>query len=131
METTDLMIGDWVFYKNFKGNLVPHKIICISETFAEFEDPPYNLYKYERMYPIPLTPEILEKNGFVISSEHANLYFSEGDEKMSFCLRKMYDKLNNFVFYGSICYNIVSPIKYVHELQHALKLCKIDKEIVL
>ena len=131
MKTTDLMIGDWVLAK---GKLT--QVTDIDEYeginriwIAGCEDG--GCIGKEDIKPIPLTPEILEKNGFVISSEHANLYFSESDEKMSFCLRKMYDKLNNFVFYGSICYNIVSPIKYVHELKHALKLCKIDKEIVL
>lgn len=153
------MIGDWVFYKNFKGNLVPHKIIGISETFAEFEDPPYNLYKYERMYPIPLTPEILEKNGF--TRQDGDEYYKEvysyqkrkieeleqGDIEYYIDLRRhpihgRFEFEEGFVMggtddndepYGKCTFecNFIYDIRYVHQLQHALKQHETDKEIVL
>lgn len=69
--------------------------------------------------PIPITPEILEKNGF-------NLQQSKGEyapniEGFSF---------DNCWVGDEFKWKTI-PIKYVHELQHALKLCKIDKEIVV
>ena len=83
--------------------------------------------------PIPLTSDILEKNGFEVSSEHARYYFEEEGEKYEFVLRKMYfidnpKVQNGWSFYA---FNVITLVDYVHELQHALKLCKIEKEIIL
>jgi hypothetical protein len=70
--------------------------------------------------PIPLTPEILEKNGFVVESRDCH------DEPLQYC--ELVDGLwidisgENF-FEGKL--------EYVHQLQHALGLCEINKTIEL
>lgn len=75
--------------------------------------------------PIPLTPEIMEKNGW----EHKWWWVHPStcicfQEKITGDFRAMpnteCDKRDCF-----------ATIKYVHELQHLYKLCGIDKEIVL
>ena len=63
-----------------------------------------NVWNEKTFEPIPLTKEIREKNMML------DFYVSMG------IVGK--DK-------------IVIPFKYVHQLQHALRLCGIDKEIVL
>lgn len=94
----------------------------------------------EFLEPIPLTPEILEKNGFVEDKSvgYCERYiwadsmrlpqtvveFSFGDDgaTMLNCWIKLNDGENNI--------HICDP-SYVHQLQHALRLCGIEKEIIL
>ena len=87
----------------------------------------------EFLKPIPITIDILEKNGF------------ELNKKQSECMRNIYDgniMLFNFPlckgFYiewdieediGMITDHCFIKFKYVHELQQVLRLCKIEKEI--
>ena len=100
-----------------------------------------NCWEYNNKYePIPLTPEILEKSGF-------NDSIIEAQKRIRFVvLCKEYQltysfNSNWFSIYkdanvsGSdypifIC-AFQERIRYVHQLQHALKLCGIDKEIVV
>ena len=74
--------------------------------------------------PIPLTTDILEKNGFVES--HINECFS-----LRYTL--IYDGISFSLKYVRGVFQWLGPLdfKYVHELQHALKLCGIDKTIEL
>ena len=76
--------------------------------------------------PIPLTAEILGKNGFV-PDNFSPYYLPIKDGSVRFSKHQ----------YGLYC-NILRPYQrydgvcnYVHNLQHALRLCGIDKEIVL
>lgn len=127
MKAKDLMIGDWV------QDLSPVVIDAISnEDICTYQckdgyitDNPRNLK------PIPLTPEILEKNGW--KHKYYGIYrqtigetitidiFPEGcsveDERGSQCLYRLRYHL--------------PALKFVHELQHALRLCGIEKEIKL
>jgi hypothetical protein len=85
--------------------------------------------------PIPLTPEILEKNGFVKGDtmdfedeiycvELFNIHYDNEERRFWVC---------NFFEseYGTCEINHLFQIKHVHQLQHALKLCGINKEIEL
>lgn len=140
MKTTDLMIGDWVLISVWDCNPFPSKITSINynsyqgKDFVDWidteDEEEIGMYAVQ---PISLTPEILEKNGFELSPEHARYYFEEEGEKYEFVLRKMY-YINNpkvqkgWAFYA---FNVLTLVDYVHELQHAFKLCGIEKEIVL
>ena len=79
--------------------------------------------------PIPLTQEILEKNGFKKDFELKGCYWRPDCRK--YCIVKEIETWY-FAFRhmggGHIC---ISECNYVHQLQHALKLCKFDKEIVV
>lgn len=91
----------------------------------------------DNIKPIPLTPEILEKNGFIQDTNYSFRFFSPKvyktiDIGVDFTIK-------GFTFWYSDAINIScgngSKINrlpcFVHELQHALKLCKIYKEIVV
>ena len=80
----------------------------------------------EELSPIPLTTEILERNGFV--SDFLGDMFWES-ESTRFALQKGLDGRNRW--WWEVCNSPFLPLNYVHELQHALKLCGIKKEIVL
>lgn len=83
--------------------------------------------------PIPLTPEILRKNGF-IREENIQLYnhYTGIDNRVSlnddfYCMnsRNIWNVHIDSEDYSSIA---SCELTYVHELQHLLKLCKINFE---
>lgn len=122
MKATDLMIGDWYYWKA-EGKMYPYQVTA--EDFVKGE--------ISNFQPIPLTPKIFEKNGFSHKNSVTAYMFSyveyrdnKGDFDLYIC---------NGVREGSSCGEInefqFTAIRYVHEFQHALKLCKIEKEIVL
>lgn len=135
MKTIELMIGDWVMlnpdlkeYYDFAGN--PCQVIGLNDGEGAIKID-YDNGKYfwtdaeDDIEPILLTPEILEKNGFTRYGQvFANLqqWVGEfGDKRKS---------LFQDVLTGEWEINDVW-IDYVHELQHALKLCRIDKELII
>ena len=113
MKASELMFGDWVNLS--KGNWSENRQVGLVdiEMIAE------SVYLAE---PIPLTPEILEKNGFVYNA----IPFIDGWEQFGLTL---YRGGNGYRINCGI--NVSLIIDYVHQLQHALRLCGIDKEIEL
>lgn len=131
MKANELMIGDWVQHPVYMGNLVPCRVVGIStEITVEFDT---GARKYEALnfaQPIPLTAEILVKNGFADFRKHDE----DGMHHFEYCINGMrIDQLADtlFVWICPATDNSILTIKYVHELQHALKLCGIDKNIGL
>lgn len=127
MKATDLMIGDWVVNTEFEKNKID-KIETLEPRRVWLEHSK-TYVPIEFIEPIPLTTEILEKNGFVKDEKDDNMYYwnwSVIDDCMS------YDKETSKVriFYVSGL-TFVKILQYVHELQHALRLCEIKKEIEL
>jgi hypothetical protein len=132
MKAEDLMIGDLVLY-----NETHQQILEISgiddEVYLETDE----LVHQSEIQPISLTSEILEKNGFRKSVSppgiHAKCYeINNKDEK--YCLTiANYNKYKRLLLdidsEDSECFNI--KCDYVHQLQHALRLCGIEKEIEL
>ena len=94
----------------------------------------------EDIEPIPITPEILERNGFKLK-EKGVLYteYVSGDEhsiiEFGFYKESIHDidtVLNcELGFVGGLDRIHHCHVKYVHELQHALRLCGISKNIEL
>lgn len=116
MEAKDLMIGDWVYSR--QG--VPSRVTSITcDGIIETEDGVSNI---EIAEPIPITPEILEKNGFVYN----DLPFVQGWEQFGLVL---YSCGNGYRI--SCQNNVALIIDSVHELQHLFLLCGIEKEIEL
>ena len=111
MKASELMLGDWVL------DIRTNRPLRVNPFMAEMEVPEWE--------PIPLTPEILEKNG--LANDYYGSYFKE-DEHMLLEISSSEDGISwtiNFHEYG------ILKLEYVHQLQHALKLCLIDKEIVV
>lgn len=78
--------------------------------------------------PLPITPEILEKNGFEIDSDGAYT-ISQGWKQNDFYGNYIEIKNGEQTINGGE-YELWE-MKYVHQLQHAMKLAGIDKEIEL
>lgn len=131
MKANELMIGDWVHIKDALLPPVYSKVCSIY--------PPYILLKGElgqfrddTLAPIPLTPEILEKNGFELRRETVWRWTSD-DERTSIRIVLGSDYMyiiKNAYYEDEVEFSLPCP-NVVHELQHALRLCGIDKEIVL
>lgn len=126
LKVTDLMVGDWVM--SFGA---PHKVVGIRTDMFEphirtdMSDTWYEEGIENLLEPIPLTPEILKKNG--LANDPHGCYFKE-DEYMALEI-----SVEREGIYWTINYNEygILKLKYVHQLQHALRLCGINKEIVL
>ena len=121
-QANDLMLGDWI-----KIGKVPLRVIQLTH-FAHKDDSVVleTGSEYLDVEPIPLTAEILEKNGWNVPQ--AKLWWECFN--VGFWLRQYVDgRFEIMTDEDSDC--IFTTNRYVHELQHALRLCGIDKEIVL
>jgi len=157
MKAEEFMIGDWVLGlvedNEEIGKIIakhPARIIKIEENGDYAAQCPYT---FDEMYegdgtpiedflwydtePMPLTAEILSKNGFVSKKgfmQKGN--FGDGplmiwhteDNKI---LRHFTHELEISDLSSDKGYRIRFICNYVHQLQHALRLCGINKEIVL
>ena len=123
MKVEDLMTGDWYWWEA-EGKKYPLQVT--KDTFKLLDEDISNFQ------PIPLTPEILEKNDILY--EKQSFYYVIKDDKNLECTYYMQRVHGDWVVgvdIGAYDCSVFARIKYVHELQHALKLCGIDKEIVV
>ena len=129
MKASELMIGDWLYYSHTEDGIAPYKeVICIKA-----EDLCCDACIIETHYEsIPLTPEILEKNGFDVLSHENPAAFAYKKEEVS--IVEVYwngpERGYRCIFsYGDTRLRITCH--FVHEFQHALRICGIEKEIEL
>lgn len=128
MKVSDLMIGDWVKVVDDDTNeIIIGKIKYIDGEHSNvnviiFDDSVSYPFSIDCIQPIPLTPEILKKNGFVYS----DIPFEQSWQQFGLSI---WGTMGNY--HISCGMNISMDVSNVHELQHAMKLCNIDKENVL
>jgi hypothetical protein len=126
MKASELMLSD---YLSYKGRVIKVASITKKKVGYHIKDNENRMH-YARLCdcePISVTTEILEKNGW------ASMKNGSGD----FILTK--PMVGNDVTITKIINGYVMVhgafnglrIRYIHELQHALRLCKIEKEIIL
>ena len=135
MKANELMIGDLVTFKDCQNDKHPiivkiWQINADGDAFASIDgsDALDEISIDDEVVGIPLTPEILEKNGW---HNHGPRYYE--NYSVEFELQAYHDDGGFGIVVPSDEYGsaIFTDIKYVHELQHALRLCRIDKEIAL
>ena len=131
MEAKDLMIGDLIktdgisWTENLKDKYC--KITFIGQNYIVsrlIDEPRKEVYGESNSFkPIPLTPEILEKNGWE-ERPTGYVFYTDG---------KRYDNSLWYIFDSNtfVVNTTEFQIKYVHQLQHALRLCGINKNIEL
>lgn len=112
IKADELMIGDWIYDENRNIN-------------RQVGSEDFYLGNTEYFKPIQITSEILEKNGFKKEDEDCYLW-NESLERIIW-----FDGGYTVVtsvrcdeVYEGHCYD-------VHDLQHTLKICGINKEIVV
>lgn len=123
----ELMIGDWVYDKHYNGDIEPIKIYNIygNEVNCKTERNRFDVDEIvsgtymSDLQPIPLTLEILEKNGFKECTD--------GDwtnDNVDFIFYRRKDGIFRIR-------NTNMTLPYVSSFQHALRLCSINKEIII
>ena len=138
MKISELMIGDYVIRKNVPNEILMVVAIDSIKGIVYLDLDGLGITeKIENIEPIPPTPEILEKNGFV-ANKHVYPYpyyeyiNKEDKLKIGFAFpqgnRTSYKEPWVYIDSERVFVEHL-PCIYVHEFQHALTLCKIDKEI--
>lgn len=132
IKISELSIGDWVQTVDCDAR---QNKCCVVEGIEKWRPDYVVVLKYEDggietlgkgcIEPIPLTPEILEKNGLCVVEEDAD--FSEYE---------LFGSENFSIFHakGTFHYRLETPQASVvcwnvHQLQHALRLAGVEKEI--
>ena len=138
MKATDLMIGDWVLINN-----IPYKIQAIDSIDAEIQadDELYYVgedrhHSEDKIEGIRVTYEILEKNGFydLNTQWYYKRFLSNGcfDIHISLVYREI--EVSKLYGVGTDCEEVEYDSSivfdndiYVHQLQHALRLCGLNE----
>ena len=133
MKANELMIDDWVYNKNIDKPMQVYPMM-ISQMFRQRPDATTEDYN---IFPISLTPEILEKNGFE-RHDHYQYIYTDNFCKVcvSFAPRIEIDDMDLgeppiHVSKEGALFDIKMCISSIHQLQHALRLCGIEKTIEL
>ena len=136
MDIKSLMIGDWVYNKHHNKNIQITPYDFFTHTHNEFGE--QSLSPHSKpifgmdLEPIPITPKILEKNGFRIIFE-GELHKTYFQDIYDFAVEIKIDCIGftKLSMSNGLDYMVVIECKHIHQFQHALKLCGINKEIEL
>jgi len=143
MTYKDLMVGDYVTFKECQEDITPTiikiwKINGDNEAFVSIDND-YALDDIaidDEIVGVPLTSEILEKNGFV-KWKHGYMWKERigiGGQTVSASSPIeiiIYEGGHSFVLNPHDGREFQGSIQFVHELQHCLRLLKIEKKIEL
>lgn len=141
MKASELMVGDWVFTR---GQIEQVTSIYDGYICTEHYEDSHDYY----FDPIPITPEILEKNGFrfikadTVCPADRYWWAINGTRDGAMVEITIYNpdvhgvkvltKIHTQSLHESGVNTVHScDIESVHELQHALRLCGIEKKITL
>lgn len=133
MKIEELMIGDYITFRDVQNDSYCPKVkVCgliDDDVYASIDgDPVLDIVDPDDIAGIPLTPEILEKNGFTKSEKFDVWKIISDDYELRITPWRV-----AVIFLdedGSDKEEFSAPRpKYVNELQHALRLCGIEKEI--
>lgn len=124
------MVGDWMLINN-----IPHKIQAIDSIDDEIQadDELYYIgedryHSEDKIEGVPITPEILEKNSIKKRRDEYAVFGWEGMKQWYVTLedfKPQYDFW--FITSSDRDLNISGQIRYVHQLQHALRICGLDE----
>ena len=127
MKANELMIGDWVRKLEPGGHTIPVKVTGIidedNSVLFERRDGVHGVTDIKAFEPLRLTSVFLNRN-FPDVRRCIACYWNDSistEDEAWYEVRTL--DINNV----ELCVNI----RYVHELQHALRLCGIEKEIEL
>ena len=135
ISVSDLSIGDWVQARMVKWDYddldltPPMKIVkiekdCVRLGFS-LDDLEFEVF-VEDLQPIPITAEVLEKNGFTHDKWSKKIWrYEDVESEVKYYIENGVLEITT----GNCKINMVC--KCVAELQHALRLAKVGKEIVL
>lgn len=127
MKLSEIQIGDWV---SCFGD--PVRVTAVRTVY---DDRTYSIcimsslkieyfFKEENAKPVPLTTDILINNGFGQDTIGSGLILHiDNSENLYVLVNYRHNGECRNVEISNKMYNLLCPIQYVHELQHALRLC--------
>lgn len=144
----DLIVGDWVIPHIFDSKLEPSKIIGIhynsykGKDYVDWVDcEVWDELSLNDIEPIPLTAEILEKNGwkhefdktdymvkYNLGEEGKDCWMMWAIKEHNLDIQRQDEKLD---MYNLKVSKVVIPCDYVHQIQHAFSLVGINKDFIL
>ena len=149
MNANELMIGDWVYAKVQVDDTgtepvferTPKRVTDLTNSINGIYVEGTSQFAGAEIEPIPLTQEVLEKNGFVCVEVGDNgigtpAKFRNRFEKWEcrtqwHTFHVFYDRIRHSFSLNAAYSNHIEGMQYVHELQHALRISGIDKEVEL
>lgn len=122
MKVTKFMTGDWVLINEVPKKVqavdgVDDEIMADGEAYCLAED---RYHSEDKVTGVPITPEILEKNGFTNGEFYAESHIEDW---------QIMSDSNHLAARSERGWCIDIPCQYVHELQQVFRLCRIEKEI--
>lgn len=133
LKISDLSVGDWIEVDHEDYGWQPAKInVCgdlgIGVYFKDIDPEEEYDCTLSQARPIPVTPEILEANGFVKNGEYDE--WNIGTWKTPYLLGVSLERpAVTIKWNGSSIF--IDQAKNVHQLQHALRLAGVNKEVVM
>ena len=127
MKAEELMIGDWV------QDDEPDADGIITRCKVEAEDFMNEAFMNHTV-PVPITPQILKDNGFdddgKLITNKLGICYKQGLLGIFYIIH-LEDEMHTLMFNDYDHKLTLGNIDYIHQLQHALRLCGVDKEIIL
>lgn len=134
LKISDISVGDWVEIDHEDFGWQPAQInVCgdlgIGAYFKDIDPEEEYDCTLSQARPIPITAEILEKNGFEKNGEYNEWSTGNWDDIpfIGISLSRQSMRIKNL---GTDIF-IENKVVYVHQLQRALSLANVDKEITL
>ena len=134
MKIEELSIGDFLLFTDGDCAVRVEELYNDAQLLISDGDSISEPVHLTHLHPIPLTPEILEKNGWSEFSDYHNSWKLDiASDKRVWMFKNSHDWTFQVMNWG-LGYNhsvAKAYIKHIHELQHALRLAGIEKEIGL
>lgn len=143
MKANELMIGDWVYIKSdidpdayWLHDMQPGQALKVTEILSNSINPAWYDGEISDCVPedaiehIPITPEILEKNGF---KKYGDTGWWLKDDYYDVQIYEWSDSIwvARYESNEMDCPHEQLTMSYIHELQHFLKAVGIEKEMTI
>ena len=148
MKANELMTGFFVYFNRFDGSKIVGRVTGFKDGIAYGDSKKDSHWcNIEKVEPIPLTPDILARMGFTIEEvpKYDDTYTEDEYTATIKCVdnRKCEVTIEYKTYWKElIVFNydphnrlgftrIETQVEYVHELQHILRVMKVDEELEL
>lgn len=148
MKANELMTGAFVYFCCFDGSKIVVRVTGFKDGTVYGDSKKGSHWcNIENVEPIPLTPEVLARMGFTIEEvpKYDDTYTEDEYTATMKCVdaRKCNVEIeyktyrNEITVFSHDYHNILqyrsieTQVEYVHELQHILRVMKVDKELEL
>ena len=128
MKKSELKLGDWVLAGGSPIKI--DELVEGIEALTVYDDETNEIenYSYDDLSPIPLTSEILEKNGWKEDDEIWGIDYTFGHLHIEFFSNgKEIEAMVSVTDDRDVC--CLRQIKYIHELQHLLWALGMDDDL--